>query len=202
MDICHLMIAELEPKHHKYKGRFVLGGDIVKDDSGADAENTEQGSFVPHMTFARLFVQDKPPMQYQLTPKQKWRTLQGCWRFQSQSVQIYGYVFHDTSGPNLGQTLKTQRFFLNEICTHVHLRERIWKTLYWDLDGNKNRIENVCFVLRKQGLFLSIFVDDIKMVGRKQILGFCWVKLMTFVDLGESTSLLEFLYLGCTQREC
>ena len=35
MDICHLKNAESEPKHQKYKGRVVLRGDIVKDDSGA-----------------------------------------------------------------------------------------------------------------------------------------------------------------------
>ena len=34
MDICHLKNAELEAKHQKYKGRVVLRGDIVKDDSG------------------------------------------------------------------------------------------------------------------------------------------------------------------------
>ena len=34
MDICHLTNAELEAKHQKYKGRVVLRGDILKDDSG------------------------------------------------------------------------------------------------------------------------------------------------------------------------
>ena len=33
MDICHLKNAELETKHQKYKGRVVLRGDIVKDNS-------------------------------------------------------------------------------------------------------------------------------------------------------------------------
>ena len=37
MDICHLKNAELEAKHQKYKGRIVLSGDIVKDDSGSYA---------------------------------------------------------------------------------------------------------------------------------------------------------------------
>ena len=37
MDICHLKNAELESKHQKYKGRIVLRGDIVKDDSGSYA---------------------------------------------------------------------------------------------------------------------------------------------------------------------
>ena len=34
MDICHLKNSELEPKFEKYKGRVVLRGDSVKDDSG------------------------------------------------------------------------------------------------------------------------------------------------------------------------
>ena len=33
MDICHLKNGELEPKLQKYKGRVVVRGDIVKDDS-------------------------------------------------------------------------------------------------------------------------------------------------------------------------
>ena len=44
MDICHLKNAELGAKHQKYKGRVVLRGDIVKDDSGSHAVFTEQGS--------------------------------------------------------------------------------------------------------------------------------------------------------------
>ena len=37
MDICLLKNAELEAKHQKYKGRVVLRGDIVKDNSGSYA---------------------------------------------------------------------------------------------------------------------------------------------------------------------
>ena len=44
MDICHLKNGELEAKHQKYKGRVVLRGDIVKDDSCSYAVFTEQGS--------------------------------------------------------------------------------------------------------------------------------------------------------------
>ena len=44
MDIYHLKNAELEPKLQKCRGRAVLRGDIVKDDSGAYAVFTEQRS--------------------------------------------------------------------------------------------------------------------------------------------------------------
>ena len=49
MDICHLKSAELEAKHQKYKGRVVLRGDIVKDNSGSYEVFTEQGSSASQM---------------------------------------------------------------------------------------------------------------------------------------------------------
>ena len=54
LDICHLKIAELEAKHQKYKGRVVLRGDIVKDDSWSYAVFTEQGSSASQMTAAKV----------------------------------------------------------------------------------------------------------------------------------------------------
>ena len=54
MDICHLKNAELETKHQKYKGRVILRGDIVKDDSGSYAVFTEQGSSASPMTAAKV----------------------------------------------------------------------------------------------------------------------------------------------------
>ena len=54
MDVCHLKNAELETKHQKYKGRVVLRGDIVKDDSGSYAVFTEQGSSASQMTAAKV----------------------------------------------------------------------------------------------------------------------------------------------------
>ena len=54
MDICHFENAELEPKLQKYIGRVVLREDIVKDDSGAFAVFTEQGSSASQMTAAKI----------------------------------------------------------------------------------------------------------------------------------------------------
>ena len=54
IDVCHLKNAELEAKHQKYKGRVVLRGDIVKDDSGSYAVFTEQGSPASQMTAAKV----------------------------------------------------------------------------------------------------------------------------------------------------
>ena len=62
MNLCHLKKSELESQFQKYKGRVVLRGDIVKDDSGADAVFTEQGSSASPMTAAKVMdVIDRQP---------------------------------------------------------------------------------------------------------------------------------------------
>ena len=53
MDICQLKNAELETKHQQYKGRVVLRGDIVKDDSESCPAFTEQGSSASQMAAAK-----------------------------------------------------------------------------------------------------------------------------------------------------
>ena len=53
MDICHLKkMLNWRQSTKKYKGRVVLRGDIVKDDSGSYAVFTEQGSSASQMTAA------------------------------------------------------------------------------------------------------------------------------------------------------
>ena len=54
MGLCHHKNAELEKKHQKYKGRVVLRGDIVNDDSGSGAVFTEQGPSASQMTAAKV----------------------------------------------------------------------------------------------------------------------------------------------------
>ena len=61
VDICHLKNAELEARHQKYKGRVVLRGDIVKDDSGSYAVFTEQGPPASQMTAAKVMVISRLP---------------------------------------------------------------------------------------------------------------------------------------------
>ena len=51
------------------------------------------------------------------------------------------------------------------------------------------------FVHRDKGLFLSVFVDDINMDPM-------WKVLNKYVDLGEPTSFVDHVCLGCTQRQC
>ena len=57
------------------------------------------------------------------------------------------------------------------------------------------------FVHGQKGLFLSVYVDGIKLAGKKQNLDPMWKVLNKEVDLREPTSFLDHVYLGCTQRQ-
>ena len=54
----------------------------------------------------------------------------------------------------------------------------------------------------EKGIFFSVCVDDIKLAGKKQNINPMWKVLNKEVDLGEPTSFLDHVYLGCTQRQC
>ena len=47
-----------------------------------------------------------------------------------------------------------------------------------------------------------MYVDDVKLAGKKQNLDPMWKVLNKEVDLGEPTSFLDHVYLGYTQRQC
>ena len=76
--------------------------------------------------------------------------------------------------------------------------ERLILQRGWEKDSNWECF----FVHREKGLFLSVCVDDIKLAGKKQNINPMRNVLNKEVDLGEPTSFLDHVYLGCTQRQC
>ena len=68
--------------------------------------------------------------------------------------------------------------------------------------GRKFQIGNVSSYIVKKRLFLSVYVDDKKLAGKKQNLDPMWKVLNKEVDLGEPTSFFDRVHLGCTQRQC
>ena len=57
-------------------------------------------------------------------------------------------------------------------------------------------------VHREKGLFLSVYVDGINLAGKKTKIVPMWKVLNKEVDLGEPTSFLDHVNLGCTLRQC
>ena len=58
------------------------------------------------------------------------------------------------------------------------------------------------FVHREKRLFLSVYVEDIILAGKKQNIKPMFKVLNKEVDLGDPTSFLDHVYLGCIQRQC
>ena len=126
MDIYHLKNSDLEPQFQKYKGRVVLRGDTVKDDSGSHAVFTEQGSSASQMTAAKVMnVISRLPGEGQAADAVSTYTHHFYSRSQNQNVQTFGYVYQDTNGLNHGPVWKIQLFLLNEICTVI-----FWQDYY------------------------------------------------------------------------
>ena len=214
MDICHLKNAELEAKHQKYKGRVVLRGDIVKDDSGSYAVFTEQGSSASQMTAAKMMdIISRLP---------------GCDGQAADAVSAYTQVKMEDAQ----KLLKIQKSECPDIWIRLprHKWPKSWSSmedpvvplernlyghplagLLWKRQFEKillkhgwEKIPNweCLFFHREKGLFLSVYVDDIKLAGKKQNLDPMWKPLNKEVDLGEPTSFLDHENLGCTQRQC
>ena len=132
MDICHLKIAELEAKHQRYKGRVVLRGDIVKDDSGSYAVFTEQGSSVSQMTAAEVkdIISRLPGCDGQAADAVSAYTQVKNGRcsqiIESSKIGMPRHldpVYHDTNGLNHGPVWKIQSFLLKGICTVIFWQE-------------------------------------------------------------------------------
>ena len=82
------------------------------------------------------------------------------------------------------------------------LSERQFEKVLLEHDWEKFRIGNVYSLTGGKGLLLSVYVDVIKLADKKQNTDSTWKVLMKDVDLGDPTSFLHHVYLGCTQRQC
>ena len=123
---------------------------------------------------------------------------------ENRNVQTFGLVYHDTNGPNQGPVWKAQLFLLNGICTVIlqDSWERPFENILLQHGWEKVSNWECLFVHRQKGLLLSEYVDGIKLAGKKQNINPMWKVLNKEVDLGEPTSFLDHVYLGCTQRQC
>ena len=170
-------------------------GDIVKGDSGAYAVFTEQGSTAAKVMDIIARLPD-------------------CDGQAADAVSAHTQVkFEDA--PRLVKIPRSDKSWAN-IEDLVVLLERnlyghplaglVWERQFEEvlLELGWEKVPNCecMFVHRKQKLFQSEYMGDIKMAGTKQNMAPIWKKLMKDIDLDEPTSSLDHVYFGCTQREC
>ena len=75
------------------------------------------------------------------------------------------------------------------------------KMFYWNLDGKKYRIGNVCLFIENKDNFVSVHVDDI-MAGKKQKKAPMWKKMNKCGSWRTNIISLTTYIWECTQREC
>ena len=116
--------------------------------------------------------------------------LTSCSEFPNRNVRTFGFVYHDTNGPNHGPVWKTQSCLLSEICTVILWQDQYGKgnlrKYYWSTVGRKFQIGNVSLYIIIKGLFLSVHVDDITLVGKKQNIDPMWNVLNKEVEFGRT----------------
>ena len=185
----------------------------MKDDSGSHAVFTEQGSSASQMTAARVMdiISGLPGCAGQAADavsaytQVKMEDAPKLLKNPKSECPDIGFVYHDMNGQNHGSSMEDPVVLLERNLYGHPLAGLLWERQFekillkygWEKVSNWECL----FVHRENGLFLSVYVDDIKLAGRKQNIDPMWKVRNKEVDLGEPTSFLDHVHLGCTQRQ-
>ena len=212
MELCHIKNSQMDKQYWSYKGRIVFRGDIVKNEDGAFAVFTEQGASASNMAAAKFL--------------DAIARLPGNDGEDSDAIGAYTQVKLSEAAKLLGPNVVTETW----ISLPYHKRPASWKNiedpvcplllnlyghplagLLWELFQEdilfKAGFEKVkswecLYFHRAKQLFLSAYVDDYKMAGRKENITPMWDLLRSKgLELEPAVSLKSNVYLGCSQRE-
>ena len=212
MDICHLKNAELEAKHQKYKGRVVLRGDIVKDDSGSYAVFTEQGSSASQMTAAKIMdiISRLPGCAGEAAD-----AVSACTPLKMEDPPKLLKI-PKSECPDIWIRLPRHKWPKSWSSLEdpvVPLERNLWSSFGRTVTG-KAIWENPIEVRLGEGFQLGMLIRTPwkriilicvcgwhKLAGKKLNINPMWKVLNKEVDLVEPTSFPNHVYLGCTQRQ-
>ena len=215
MDICHLKNAELETKHQKYKGRVVLRGDIVKDDSGSYAVFTEQVSSASQMTAAKVMdiISRLPGCAGQAAD-----AVSACTQVKMEDAPTILKI-PKSECPDIG--IRLPRHILPKswssmedpvVSLERNLYGHLLAGLLWERQFEKillkygwEKVSNwECLFVHREKRIILICVCGCQKnwLERNKTLIRCGKYSIKKVDSGEPTSFLDHVYLGCTQRQC
>ena len=216
--LCHEKHSELPLHLRKYKGRVVFRGDIVKDEDGWYAVFSEQGTSSSHMAATNFMdvlarcpgndgedsdavaaynqVRIDEDLTYLLgkgakfvdtwvtLPRNRWPeewTKNGA-HWDEPVVRVKRNIYGHKLAALLWQ--KYVEWIITTKCGFEKLVD--WECLY---------------VHRKKKLFLSIYVDDLKMAGCQANIAPMWEELKKYLGLDPPSRMTENQYLGSSQRD-
>ena len=174
--------AEWEPELQKYKGRVLLLETLQKTIPGAYAVfHWTMLRLRPQMTAAQIMsaIARLPGCDEQAAHATSVNTQvknggcsQNIENSKNRNVQTYGYAFQDIIGRNHCPVIKDpvvppeRNLYGHPWAGLLWKRQllQVWLKLGWGKGIDLVRL----LVDKKQGLFLSVYVDDITMTGKKQ----------------------------------
>ena len=149
---------------------------------------------------------NKQLTKYLLIPRWQWRMLPNYWKFPKSECPDIWIRLPRHKWPKSWSSIEDPVVPLERNLYGHPLAGLLWERQFEEilLQHGWEKIPNweCLFVHREKGLFLSVFVDDIKLAGKKQHIDPMWKVLNNEVDMGEPTSFLDHVHLGCTQRQC
>ncbi|MHC4951072.1 MAG: hypothetical protein ACYTEU_08835, partial [Planctomycetota bacterium] len=212
MDLCHIKNSQMGKEFWSYKGRIVFRGDLTKDEDGYLAVFTEQGASASNMAAAKFM--------------DAIARMPGNDGEDSDAVGAYTQVRLSDAAKLLGPGVVTETWIslppyrrpkswaniVDPVCPlELNLYGHPLAGLLWEIYQEdilmKCGFEKVeswecLYVHRAKQLFLSAYVDDYKMAGKKENIGPMWATLRkNGLELEDAVSLKSNIYLGCAQRE-
>jgi hypothetical protein len=210
MDLCHVKNSELPEAMRKFKGRLVLRGDNVKDEDGFYAAFSEQGTSASNLAAAKFLDAIARG--------------QDCDGETSDAVGAYtqvvlddfkdeGEIRHIETWISLPPSRRPKHWDNIEqpVCKlRLNLYGHPLAGLYWEDFCNKIMMANgfkkvpgweCLFVHYDKELFMSVYVDDFKLAGKKKNIAPMWEALGKKMDLEPAVKFHGNVYLGCTQRD-
>ena len=187
MDLCHLKKCRVGTKSSKkYKGRVVVRADIVKDDSGSLCCIHRTG-FVCVTTdgsksnecHSKATRKCKTSSRRSISlHSRKNETVPKLHNIPKSECPVFVHTFHDSSGPNHGQTSKTPWYLSNDICTDTRLLASCGKdNLKWSIGtGMRKSTELGMSICSSKTRTIPVSMDDIKVAGQKQNVAPTWKK--------------------------
>ena len=169
MDTCHRKNAELETKKCKqHKKRVVLRGDIVKDDSGAYAVFTEQGSATSQMRAAKSNGPDCDGQAADAISAHSGK-VEGCSEIvQSSDVKVSRNM--DESWAVIGDpVVLLERNVYGHPLAGLLWERQFEKSSARSLDGKKSRIGTVCLFIENKDYFSQYMWMTLKWLERSRV---------------------------------
>ena len=214
MELCHEKHAELNlpPERNIFKGRIVFRGDIVKDEQGYYAVFSEQGTSSSHIAATKFMDAlarfpgndgedaDARGAYCQIKMEDYMHMLGPIGEKVETWISLPKHK-HPASWANIPDPVVPLERSLYGHPLAGLFRELHCESIILKLGFEKVKGWECMYFHRKNQVFLSVYVDDFKLAGKRENLAPTWAALRKHIDFDDPVKMTENTYLGCSQHD-